>query len=207
MKLIKQLSLIGLSILLLSSCATKIYYSPDARSLANKQNTIAIIPPTISIAARKKDNADAIKEQQKTESVNFQKEIYSWLLQRKMQGKITKEIQDLETTNAKLKKAGYPETPLTTAEICTVLGVDGIVASNFGLAKPMSEGAAIAVGVLVGTWGSTNEVHASLSINDCSEKKLIWNYEDKLSGSIGSSTARIVDALMRRASKKMPYVK
>mgnify|MGYP006294058143 CR=1 FL=1 len=154
----------------------------------------------------RKVDAEAIIEQQKTESLNFQMEIYSWMLKRKMQGKITKEIQQIETTNAKLKKTGYPENPLTTAELCEVLGVDGTMTSNFGLSKPMSDGAAIAVGLLVGAWGSTNEVRATLSINDCENKKLIWNYEHKLSGSVGSSTSRIVDQLMRQASRKMPYV-
>lgn len=205
MKLIKQISLIGLTVVLLSSCA-KIFYSPDARMLANKQQTIAIIPAKISIAASKKIEAEAMREQQKTESLNFQNEIYSWILKRKMQGKITKEIQEIETTNAKLKKAGYPENPLTTAELCEVLGVDGIMTSSFGLSKPMSDGAAVALGLLAGAWGSTNEVRASLSISDCDNKKLIWNYEHKLSGGVGSSPSRIVDQLMRQASRKMPYI-
>lgn len=205
MKLFRQISLIGLVIVLFSSCA-KIFYSPDAYTLAHSQKTIAIIPPTVSIAANKKIDAEAMKEQQKTESINFQKEMYSWMLKRKMQGKISQEIQEIETTNAKLKKAGYPETPMTTAELCEVLGVDGIMTSNYGLSKPMSEGAAVAVALLVGVWGATNEVHVSLSISDCNNKKLIWNYDHKFSGSMGSSPSKLVDGLMRQASKKMPYM-
>lgn len=205
MKLITQITLIGFVLILLSSCA-KIFYSPDAYTLAHNQKIIAIIPPTVSIAARKKVDAEAIKEQQKTESINFQKEMYSWMLKRKMQGKILQEIQALETTNAKLKKAGYPETPLTTAELCEMLDVDGIMTSNYQLSKPMSDGAAVALVLLVGAYGSTNEVHVSLSINDCNNKKLIWNYDHKFSGSLGSSPARLVDGIMRKASKKMPYI-
>jgi hypothetical protein len=79
--------------------------------------------------------------------------------------------------------------------------------SNYGLSKPMSDGAAVAVGLLVGTWGPTNEVSVSLSISDCSSKKLIWNYDHKFSGGLGSSPSRLVDGLMRQASKKMPYMK
>lgn len=205
MKSITNFVTIGLLCFSVLSCA-KIFYSPDAKTLANRHNTIAIIPPSISIAANKKVDAEAIKEQQKTESINFQKEMYAWMLKRKMQNKLTKEIQDIETTNTKLKRAGYPENPLTTAELCEVLEVDGIMTSNFALAKPMSEGAAVAVGVILGAWGSTNEVRVSLSISDCEFKKLIWNYEHKLSGSIGSTPARIVDQLMRQASIKMPYI-
>lgn len=205
MKLFKHLSLIVIVAILFSSCA-KIFYSSDAYTLAQSQKTIAIIPPTVSIAANKKIDAESMKEQQKTESINFQKEMFSWMLKRKMQGKISQEIQEIETTNAKLKKAGYPENPLTTAELCETLGVDGIMTSNYGLSKPMSDGAAVALALLVGAWGATNEVHVSLSINDCNNKKLIWNYDHKFRGSMGSSPSRLVDNLMRQASKKMPYM-
>jgi len=205
MKAIRILSLAVISALMFSSCA-KIFYSPDAYTLARDQKIIAIIPPAVSIAANKKIDAAAMIEQQKTESINFQKEMYSWMLKRKMQGNIIQEIQEVETTNALLKKAGYPENPLTSAELCSVLGVDGIMTSNYSLSKPMSDGAAVAVALLIGAWGSTNEVIVSLSINDCMNKKLIFNYDHKYSGSLGSSPARLVDALMRQASKKMPYM-
>ena len=206
MKLLKQFSLIVLVGILSSSCA-KIFYSPDAFSLAHRHKTISILPPSVSIAASKKTEAEAIIEQQKTESLNFQKEMYSWMLKRKMQGNITQEIQDIETTNAKLRKAGFPENPFTPSEICDILGVDGIMGSNYALSKPMSEGAAVTMSLLVGASGSTNEVRVSLNINDCANKKLIWNYDHKFSGSIGSSPSRLVDQLMRKASKKMPYMK
>ncbi len=191
--------------ILFSSCA-RIFYSPDATNLAQNHKIIAVVPPTVSIAARRKVDAESLKEQQKTESLNFQKEMVAWMLKRKMQGKIFQEIQDVETTNALLKKAGYPETPMTTAEFCKVLGVDGLLVSNYTLSKPMSEGAAVAVALLVGAWGATNEVTVTLGVNDCINNKLIFNYDHKYSGSIGSSPARLVDALMRHASKKLPYI-
>ena len=205
MKTIKQLTIIVLVAILFSSCA-KIFYSPDAYTLAHKQKIIAIIPPTVSIAAKRKFSAQAIKAQQKTESINFQNEMYSWMLKRKTQGKIFQDIQDIGTTNAKLKKAGYPENPLTPTELCEVLGVDGIMTSNYGLYKPMSDGAAVVEAFLVDSRSSTNEVHASLSISDYSSKKMIWNYDYETSGSLGSSSSKLVDNLMREASKKMPYM-
>jgi hypothetical protein len=205
MKTIKKLTIIVLVAILFSSCA-KIFYSPDAYTLAHNQKIIAIIPPTVSIAAKKKFSAEAIKTQQKTESINFQNEMYSWMLKRKMQGKIFQDIQQIEATNAKLKKAGYPENPLTTAEICEVLGVDGIMTSNYGLSKPMSDGAAVVEAFLVDSRSPTNEVHASLSISDYSSQKLIWNYDYKTSGTLGSSPSKLVDDLMREANKKMPYM-
>ncbi len=201
----KQLSvLLGLS-LLLSSCA-KVFYSPDARMLAKEHKLIAILPPKVTIAPNKKLDAAAIIEQQKAESVNFQNEIYSWLLKRKMQVVFMQEIQDVETTRALLSKAGYPDNAFSSKEICEILHVDGIVRSNFSMSKPMSEGAALAVALLVGVYGSTNEVHVTLEIKDCAADKLMFNYDHKYSGGLGSSPARLVDGLMRNASKKMPYM-
>lgn len=204
MKTIKLLIICVITVSLLNSCA-KVFYSPDAKRLAQNHASLAILPPSVSIAPRRNVDPEAIKEQQKTESLNFQKEIYSWLLKRKMQGKIIPEILDIETTNSKLKKAGYPDNPYTPSELCNILGVDAIMGSNFSLSKPMSEGAAIAVGIIFGAWGSTNEVIVSMNLQDCENRKLIWNYDHKFSGSIGSSPANLVDGLMRNASKKMPY--
>lgn len=197
-------SLIAIAVLF-QSCA-KIYYSADSDSIAKSHTTVAIAPPKVSIAARKNVDGNAIIEQQKTESVNFQKEMYSWMLKRKMQGKITVEIQDVETSIAKLTNAGYyGGKALTPVEICEVLGVDAIMTSNYSLSKPMSEGAAVAMALLVGVWGSTNETKVDLSIHDKGTNKMIWNYNHKASSSFGSP-AGLVDALMRQASKKMPYI-
>ena len=73
------------------------------------QRIIAIAPPKASIAPRKNVDGAALIEQQKTESVNFQREMYSWMLKRKMQGTISVDIQDEETTIAPLSKAGINE--------------------------------------------------------------------------------------------------
>jgi hypothetical protein len=200
----KSLILFIVGAFLLQSCA-KVFYAPDARHLASTHKIIAIIPPTVSIAARKKVDGAALIEQQKSESINFQREMYSWMLKRKMQGTIFVDIQDVETTNAKLAAAGFQYgNLLTPADLSKVLNVDGVLTSNYSLSKPISEGAAIALAVLAGWWAPTNEAVASLSIHDSGSGKMIWNYDYKISSSL-SSPARLVDDIMRQASRKMPY--
>jgi hypothetical protein len=189
---------------LFQSCA-KVFYTSDARYIAGSQKIIAIIPPKVSIAARRKIDGAALIEQQKTESINFQREMYSWMLKRKMQGTFHVDIQDVETTNAKLAAAGYPDANmLTPSDLSKVLNVDGVLTSNYSLSKPMSEGAAVAMAVIVGWWAPTNEAVVSLSIHDSGSEKMIWNYDHRLSSTLGSP-ARLVDELMRQASRKMPY--
>ena len=200
----KSVVLLIITILFLQSCA-KVFYTPDARYLAGAQKIIAILPPKVSIAASKKIDAAALIEQQKTESISFQREMYSWMLKRKMQGNIFVDIQDVETTNSRLFNAGFYDGKLLgPSDLCNILGVDGILTSNYSLSKPLSEGAAIALAVFAGWWAPTNEAVASLSIHDSGSEKMIWNYDHRLSSSLGSP-ARLVDELMRQASRKMPY--
>tara|TARA_B100001540_G_scaffold37242_2_gene32997 strand:+ start:4775 stop:5428 length:654 start_codon:yes stop_codon:yes gene_type:complete len=192
--------------IIFSGCAS-IYLAPNGKTIANKHEIIAIVKPKVSIKARKKDNADAIQESQRTSSIEFQQEIYKYMLKRKSKGKILVDIQDVEETNALLAKSGKDIQFLTTSEICDILGVDGVITSNFGLSKPMSAGGAIALALLAGVGTNTNEVVVTLSIKNCEDKSLIWKYDHKYSGGIGSSPSRLVEGLMRHASKKMPYFK
>ncbi len=198
----KSIFLLIVTAILLQSCA-KVFYTPDARYIAGSHKVIAIVPPRVSIAPSKKVDAAALIEQQKTESINFQREMYSWMLKRKMQGNIFVDIQDVETTNALLSDAGDVGL-LTPADLTRVLNVDGILTSNYSLSKPISEGGAIALAVLAGWWAPTNEAVVSLSIHDSGSGKMIWNYDHKLSSTLGTP-ARLVDELMRQASRKMPY--
>jgi len=191
--------------ILITSCA-RIYKSPELEANVASHRIVAIAPPKVSIPAQKKVDAAALKEQQKTESNNFHQEISNWMLKRKMQGRISVNVLDIETTQVKLQKAGhYGSNPLTPDEICDLLEVDAIITSNFALSKPMSEGGAIALGLLVGVWGSTNEADVTLGIYDRKTKSVIWNFEHTVSGSVGSSPARLVENLMSYASRKLPY--
>lgn len=190
--------------LILMSCGPTVYLAPGGSQIAASHRNVAIMPPTVSIAASKNMTAEAMKEAQKTESINFQQEIYAYMLKRKGQGKFFMDIQDVETTNAIIAKATQKGDILTTADYCKLLGVDGLITSNFAMSKPMSTGAAAAL-YLLGGIGTTNTVTITLSIKDCQSTSLIWKYDHKYSGGLGSSPASLVEGLMRNASNKMPY--
>ena len=191
--------------MLLVSCGPTIYLAPGGSQMAASHRNIAIMPPTVSIAASRNMTAEAMKEAQKTESINFQQEIYAFMLKRKGQGKFFVNIQDVETTNAIIAKATKDGDILTTADYCELLGVDGLITSNFAMSKPISAGAAAALYVVTGGIGATNTVTTTLSIKDCSSAQLIWKYDYKYSGGLGSSPASLVEGLMRNASNRMPY--
>ena len=193
-------------VFILHSCAPRIYQDPNAVSIAQNQKIIAILPPSVSISAKKNVDSESLKEQQKTESINFQKEMYSWLLKRKMQGKLNIEIQDVEVTNALLNKYSIDELKaMTPIEFGKITNTDGIVKSNFAISKPLSTGGAIAIAVFTGVMAPTDNTIVDLSLYDIKSEKMIWNYNHKASGSF-TNAGKLVDQLMKNASKKFPHI-
>ena len=201
----KKFLLFSALAILLTNCGPTIYLAPGGTQMAASHRSVAIFPPSVSIAASRKMSAEAMKEAQKTEAINFQQEIYTFMLKRKGQGKFFIDIQDVETTNALIARANEDGAFLTTKEYCEILGVDGLITSNFAMTKPMSGGTAAALMIVTGGIGATNTVTTTLSIKDCSSAQLIWKYDYKYSGSLGSSPASLVEGLMRNASNRMPY--
>ena len=207
MKSVLENSAIALVFVLLMTSCAKTFYSVDGKRLAQHHQSVAVMPSFVSIAStgvNRKVAAEVLERQEAAESLNFQKAINAWMQKSKSDGKVAIEIQDIEVTNARLKSAGYPETLLTDAKICEILGVNGIIVSNFELSKPLSTDEAIALGITTGIWANTDEVKATLGVSDCANTKIIWSYEQKLEG---DSPIRIVERFMQKAGKKIPYVK
>jgi len=134
--------------------------------------------------------------------------MYGWFLRKADKYHYTVTFQDINKTNALLKKANIRYEDLGSTDrgaMAKALGVDAVIQDNIRMEKPMSDGAAVAVGLLVGAWGSTNKVETTINIHDGQSGNLLWKYDNDASGSVGSSTDKLVDALMKNASKKFPY--
>ena len=151
-------------------------------------------------------DAESTKERQNTMSLSIQKEMHSLVLRRKMQGKISQEFMDIETVNAKLKKAGYTDTPLTQNELCEVLVVYGVISYNFSLTKPFGNIMAICIQQAGAGSQITNQIHVTTSIQDCEKQKMIWNYNRQFNGTVSSTPGQLIENIMRNASRKMPFV-
>lgn len=205
MKFVKTGMMLMGTALLLVSCGAKVYTSPDAQKVVTKQTKIAVLPPDVSMLSGQLTGK--FEQTKETEALQIQHAMFSWVLKRMGKSGAIQEVQDIQTTNAKLKKAGYPEKELTKAEICTILGVDAVLGSQFTLSKPMPQGVAIATSILTGYEGTTNRITATMNIYDNNAQKIIWNYGNEYSGSWRQSYSDVVNNLMRNASKKLPYSK
>ena len=188
----------------LSGCAS-IYLAPDGQYAADNHQNIAILPPKVIIPASKKVSADVLVEQQSSQSVVFQQEIYSYLLKRKTKNQMIIDVQDVESTNVLLLKNDVDISTMTTGEICELLDVDALLYSQFNLSKPVPVGWAIVMALFIGYGGVTNEIKGSFSLKDCESKNLIWKYDHRSAGGLLNSKTQIAGWLIDGAIKKIPY--
>lgn len=193
---------------------THLYENPSFDKIAKEHQIIGIIPFKASVTLRPKQMKDITPVQldrmEKAEGEGIQSSMYSWFLKREKRGTLTVKVQDPTTTNAKLRKAGitienYEE--YTPYELAKILEVDAIVMGNFETNKPMSEGASVALGLLVGFYGSTNKAIINLFIYNADDGELLINYNKSVSGSMGTSTEDLINTLMRKASRRIAYTK
>lgn len=204
----KKLLLLALTIFFnnLIFAQTNLFEHPDFDKIAQKHKIIGVIPFKTSITLRPKQMRDITPEQlekmEKSEGESIQSAMYSWFLKRKKRGKLKVDVQNPATTNAKLKKAGVTlenYENYTPSELAKILEVDSIIMGTFETNKPMSEGASIALGLLVGFWGATNSATINLSIYNATDGELLVNYNKKVGRSIGSDNDDLVNIVMRKA--------
>lgn len=193
---------------------TRLFVDPEFSKYGNDHEIIAVIPFETTISLRPKKMKELkegqLEDMQQNESYNIQQSMYSWFLKRKQQGKLWVEVQDVNKTNALLKKEGISYSNIkdfTVEEIATILDVDAVINGRFETNKPMSDGVGAALGVLVGFYGATNRATINMFIHNADDGKILVNYNKAVSGSIGSSTDQLINIIMRKASRRIPYTK
>jgi hypothetical protein len=195
-----------------ASCGPSIYKSSNFTDVAATHKTVAIIPADVMISLRpnqaKKITPEQLEQNVESTAYAIQEKMYGWFLRRSGRFKYTVDFQDVSKTNALLKNANlsYKQLKLKSKEeLAKLLGVDAVISTSLRTDKPMSEGVAVAVGVVFGMWGTTNAAYTTINIHEAKEGNLMWKYDYEASGSVNSSPESLINALMRNASKKFPY--
>lgn len=193
---------------------TKLYVHPDGDNYAANTETIAILPLRVQVKLRPKQLKDFTPEQiiqmGKDEALDIQKGMQTWFLTRKKRGTLKAKVQTPLRTNALLKKAGidmHSASDLLPSELGKILGVDCVVMGTFETSKPMSDAAGIAIAALFGSLMSTNNAVCNLDFYDTRDDELVVNYLKKISGSLGSDSQDLINILMRKATRRIPYTK
>lgn len=193
---------------------THLYENPQFDEITKDHKIIAIVPLKTTVKLRPKDMKQMSKEQltdlEIKEGENIQFAMYSWFLKRQSKGKLGVDIQDANMTNTLLKQNGITAENIdqyTSVDLAKILGVDAVISGKFETNKPMSEGATVALAVLVGVSGPTNKAVMNLFIHNGVDGQLLVNYNKGISGSLGSSTEDLVNILMRKASRRITYTR
>ena len=191
----------------------EIYVNPQFNELARDHRKLAILPFKTIIKLRPKQMEQMSPEQlaqlQKDEGLAVQSALHTYFLKRQGQHNLKVSFQDINTTNAQLAKHHIDQQELeklTPKELADILDVDGIITGILSTDKPMSEGASAALGILVGIYGPTNSGKCTININDAATGDLLWKYEKTLSRSLGSDTNTVINTIMRKASRQLPYI-
>ncbi len=194
------------------SCGPAIYKAPDFSSVAGTHKTVAILPAQVAINLRpnemRRTTPEMLEKNENATGFAMQERLYGWFLLRSDRYKYTVRFQDVSETNAMLEKAGIDYASVarkSKSELAKLLGVDAVISTSLRTDKPMNEGVAVALGLVFGVWGSTNQATTTINIHEGSKGDLMWKYDYEASGSIGSSPENLVNALMRNASRKFPY--
>jgi hypothetical protein len=210
----KFLLILTITFTTLSFSQTKLYVHPDADTYVANTKTIAILPMKVQVKLRPKQLKDFTSEQiiemGKNESLDIQKAMYTWFLTRKKRGTMLVGIQNPTRTNALLKKEGidihsYDE--YLPSELGKILGVETVITGSYETSKPMSTGAAIGLAVLTGGMFATNSAVMNMDFTSTTDDELVVNYNKKVKGSLGSDAQDLINVLMRKVSRRIPYTK
>jgi hypothetical protein len=190
----------------------EIYTHPQFDSLAKDHTTLAILPFEAVINLRPKEKEKLkpgeLEQLQKKEGDAVQSAIQTYFLKVKEKEAFKVTFQDISKTNVLLAKAGWTIDSFrvkTKEELAALLGVDGVISGSLYTDKPMSEGASIALGIAFGYFGSTNSGKCTINVHEGKGGELLWKYEKTLSRSMGSDINSVINAMMRKASRKFPY--
>jgi hypothetical protein len=71
----------------------------------------------------------------------------------------------------------------------------------------MSNGAAIGLAVLTGGMFATNSATMNMDFMSTTDDELVVNYHKKIKGTLGSDAQDLINILMRKVSRRIPYTK
>lgn len=204
--------LLLLPILLFSCNQPKIYKTENIEK-AKLHSTVAVLPFTANVQLRP-DQMESLSEKEMKkleihEGKSVQQAFYTWFLNQKNKEQIVVRIQDENKTNRILSENNIsPENidEYSSDELGKLLHVDGIFRGHISTNKPMSEEAAAILGELFDYWGYTNSGDFEINLYDVQSNELLWRYDQQISRSVGSDNKSIINTVMKKASKKLPYL-
>jgi hypothetical protein len=209
MKRTYSMGIMAFLLVIISGCAT-VYTAPDLKP-ADQSKSIAILPFDVKVQYNRLPKNVTLEQIHKNElelSYLMQSQMYTRFLEKNHQFPVS--FQDVDRTNMLLKRNNISLEKLdefSKDELARLLEVDEVISGDVLTTKPMSTGAAVALGVLFNVWGTTNQADVTVSLHSGIDSKLLWKFNHVYSGSVGSSPDQLTRAMMKPISRKFPYRK
>lgn len=206
------LSLLFLAFYYVSSAqaSKQVFSSPNLKAVVYNSKTVAIMPFTVGISFKKMPKGatiETIKADEIKESVQMQQGMYTFLLRKAKD--YTVSFQDVERTNALLKKAGVFETfsELLPDSLAKILGVDAVIKSSWNYEKTGSEAGAIASAFLLGVSKSTGSGQLVMQVYNGKDGELVWRLAKEMNEGAFSSGNELMERMMRKVGRNFPFEK
>ena len=213
----KIILILLISVLSIDLIAQRDYESPDAKEKVLEHKSFAIVPFDFQVTGRKpkkmtqEEYERNVINTEKDARLSCQAEFASRILKKLEKGKIVTQLQPINRTNALLSRAGVTAADIESnkylpEELCEILDVDAVIMGRVESAKLLSTGVAIGLKIVGLGNVASGKSSADLSLYD-KDAELLWNWSTRelKTSDIGSDTDKLIDYLMKRATKKFPY--
>lgn len=214
MKHTYKLSILFLGLVIFfASCGPKVYHGKTAfeNRIVRGHEILAILP--FKISADNKPSIDEINTESfdlsnKSLGYTTQKIAYISFLDQFGKKKYNVEFQDIDQTNALLRKNHIQYEDLESrdkSELCTLLGVDAIVWGDIHSSKPLIDESET-------TQNNSrkpiqNKVDSSIRIYSQRDGQPIWSYNYNVPVVAGNNVQSLIRGMMQNISLQFPYKK
>ncbi|MCM5663000.1 hypothetical protein [Galbibacter mesophilus] len=188
-----------------------IYQSDAFEEMSKDHKMVAILPFDARLELKNKDLSEAkLKELQEKEGYEVQNALETYFLKMHKRKDYRIEFQDIKNTNALLAKEGINLMNLdiyTTQDLCKILNVDAIISGDLALNALISKGVSTDFDFISFISGTSDYGRIAIKLSDGDTGKLLWKYEKVITRKSGKNTYDIIEAMMRKSTRKFPYDK
>jgi hypothetical protein len=190
--------------------AKQMFSVPNLKESLVKHKTVAILPFKVTIGYKrlpKGFDAEGNRLEELKNGINMQQGMFTYLLRKSEE--YTVSFQDVERTNALLKKAGVFDKLDETLQdsLSKILGVDAVIKCSYAYEKTGSEAGAIAKTLVFGVGGSTASGDLTMQIYNGADGNLMWRFYKQMNEGVFSSGNEMMERMMRKVARNFPYFK
>lgn len=188
----------------------QLFSIPNLKEVIAIHKTVAILPLKATIGYKrlpKGFDAEGNKLEEQKTGISMQQGMYTYLLRKS--DEYTVNFQDVERTNALLKKAGVFEKidDQLPEDLCKILGVDAVIKSSYAYEKTGSEAGAIAKALVFGSGGATASGDLVLQIYNGTDGNLLWRFYKQMNEGVFSAGNELMVRMMAKVARNFPYFK